>query len=136
MKTPSVWKAVMLLTGAALAFSAPTTQGEHKFMDATKVRAVASGKTWNTKSIWVGGHSYWNWNSDGSVCMRLFAQNGKCDDTGKWKMSSDLLCFELEWFGEFLGLKSACVGVADQGQGRYLGVDERGWTLFDFTVLK
>ncbi|MBW6494766.1 MAG: hypothetical protein K0B16_09485 [Burkholderiaceae bacterium] len=50
-------------------------------------------------------------------------------------MSSDLLCFELEWFGELLGLTSACIGIADQGQGRYLGIDERGWTLFDFTVL-
>src|SRR3989304_2859859 len=97
--------AVMLCAATAVAFSSLAKGGDHKFMDAKKVKTVASGNTWETKKVGgSGGYAYWNWKADGSVCMRLEEKAGKCDDTGKWKLDGDRLCFELEWFGAQLGL--------------------------------
>jgi len=113
-------------------------EGAPKFMDAKAVRAVASGKTWQTKKVGgvATGYAWWSWQSDGSVCLRVDEPTGSCFDKGKWNLDGDRLCWQLEWHGSDLGLKSACVRVADQGKGRYLGIDEGGNTLFDFSVAK
>ena len=59
-----------------------------------------------------------------------------CTDKGRWKLDGNRLCWDLEYYGHDLGLKSACVDIADQGEGRYLGTDKSGSVLLDFTVLK
>ena len=136
MKELWVRNAVTLFAAAAVAFSALAKDSEHKFVDGKTVKAVASGHKWESKKVAIGGYAYWEWKSDGSVCMRHEDKSGNCMDTGKWKMDGDRLCWQLEWYGGDLGFKSNCVRLSDKGKGRYLGIDDQGSTMFDFTVLK
>lgn len=137
MKAISFKHVSPLLVGLAMVTSAIAKDADNKFVDATKVQTLASGNTWETKKLGgAPGYAYWNWKADGSACMRLEQGSGKCDDTGKWKVDGDRLCWEMQWFGATFGLKSNCVAIADQGKGRYLGIDKQGSKLFDFTVLK
>ena len=136
MKTFCVRNAVMFLAAAAVAFSALAKDSEHKLVDGNAAKAVASGNTWESKKVGIGGYAYWEWKADGSVCMRSEEKTGKCTDTGTWKMDGDRLCWQLEWYGGDLGFKSNCVRLSDKGKGRYLGIDDQGSTMFDFTVLK
>ena len=92
-------------------------------------------RTWEAKDGTTT--SYWTWNSDGAVCLRLNDKTGTCADTGKWRLEGERVCYELTWYGEAYQLKSACFRIADKGQDRY------AWMLGgprefirEFTVLK
>ena len=137
MKTLLLKSVMLLLAALVLATVAIAKDDDNKVLDAKSVKALISNHMLESKKIAGGsGYAYWAWKSDGSVCMRLEGKTGKCDDKGRWKLDGNRLCWELEWFGNDLGLKSACVDIADQGKGRYLATDNSGTILLDFTVLK
>jgi hypothetical protein len=60
-----------------------------------------------------GTTMYWDFNRDGSVCMRLANSkpDAKCADTGHWKVEAETLCWDLKFLGEQYRYKSACVEV-------------------------
>ena len=47
-----------------------------------------------------------------------------------------LAMYQLEWWGDAFGIKSACFRIASAGQGRYQALEANGLVLFDFTVSK
>lgn len=105
-------------------------------LGAEKSKNLVSGHTWIRKPTNAVAVSYWSWNSDGTVCLRLFDKQGKCDDTGRWKMDGERVCYELGWWGGTWGIKSACFRVAELGKGQYAALEESGIVQFEFTVSK
>ena len=137
MKTLFLKSVILSFSALAVATVAIAKDGDKKVLDASAVKALISNHILKSKQVTAGsGYNYWAWKSDGSVCMRLASKKGTCDDKGRWKLDGDRLCWELEWFGNDLKLKSACVDVTDQGKGHYLATDKSGTILLDFTVLK
>lgn len=136
MKTLFLKSVMLLFTALAVTTVAIAKEDAKKFLDASAVKALASGHMWKVVKLVVGGYAYWEWKSDGSVCMRLEEETGSCTDKGRWKLDGNRLCWELEYFGDDLGLKSTCVDIADKGKGRYLGTNKTGTNLLDFTVIK
>jgi len=128
---------LLVLFVSTVVFSAGAKDSDHKFVDADMVKALAVGHTWESKKLGgAPGYAWWSWQSNGSVCLRLNENMGKCDDSGKWRVEGNRLCWQLDWFGATFGLQSTCVRIVVQGKDRYLGIDEKGSTLFDFIVLK
>ena len=137
MKTLFLKSVMLLFAALTVAAVAIAKDDAKKVLDASAVKALISNHMLESKQVTGGsGYNYWAWKSDGSVCIRIAGKTGKCDDKGRWKLDGNRLCWELEWFGNDLKLKSACVDVADQGKGRYLATDKSGTVLLDFTVLK
>jgi hypothetical protein len=84
-------------------------------------------------------YGYWDWNADGSVCLRLFEPSGDCADTGTWTIDGDLICYELEWWGEAYGQRDLCMSVvAHEGMPYEILFrdDVLVVTMFHFTVLE
>ncbi|MDH3282356.1 MAG: hypothetical protein OEQ18_14670 [Gammaproteobacteria bacterium] len=105
-------------------------------LDAKAARRLISDRMWQQKAPAGPGYIYWSWKSDGSVCLRTEDENGKCADTGRWKLDGDRLCYELTWWGASAGRKSACFRISDQGKGRYEALQDNGLTFFTFSVVK
>ena len=76
---------------------------------------LASQGTWVAENDW----GYWNWNDDQTLCLRVYSSEGDCSDTGGWRIENDVLCYELEWWGEAYGLRKACLEISPLGDGRY-----------------
>jgi hypothetical protein len=110
------------------------TQAATATLDAKAARSLISDRVWQIKKKNAAGHDYWSWKSDGSVCVRLSEKTGKCADTGRWKLDGERLCYELTWLGVTWGMKSACFRISDRGKGRYEGLQDNGFTLFEFTI--
>ena len=128
---------LLVLFVSTVVFSAGAKDSDYKFVDADMVKALAVGHTWESKKLGgAPGYSWWSWQSNGSVCLRLNEKMGKCDDSGKWRLEANRLCWQLDWFGATFGQQSTCIRIAVQGKDRYLGIDEKGSALFDFIVLK
>ena len=123
--------AAMTLAPAAIAKDA---QG--KVLDAEAAKSLISGRMWQAPIIGGPGHYYWSWKSDGSVCLRQNETTGKCLDTGTWKLKGNRLCYELTWYGAGLGLKSRCLRIVDEGNGRYRELEESGLATLKFSVVK
>ncbi len=136
MKSENVLKghfgAALLLAFAAFSLCAPVTA---ETLDAKALSGLVSGHTWQEQNVVSGGYLYWEWKSDGSVCMRQEA-SGSCMDTGRWKLDRDSVCYELSWWGKSGGYNARCYRVAGKGPGRYEMVPVDGVTTFPFTILK
>ncbi len=118
-----------------IAFLAGGPQAAAAPVDAKTAKGLVSDRNWEMKQVkGAGGH--WSWKSDGTVCLRLFEKEGKCDDTGRWKLDGERMCYEIGWWGQGFGLKSACYRIDDLGKGRYGALQDNGLTLFEFTVSK
>ena len=104
-------------------------------LDAKTAKGLISDRNWEMKQV-KGAGGYWSWKSDGTACLRLFDKGGKCDDTGRWTLDGDRMCYELGWWGQGFGMKSACYRIDDLGKGRYGALQDNGLTLFEFTILK
>ena len=111
-------------------------QAAAETLGAEMAKNLVSGHTWVRKPTNAVAVSYWSWKSDGTVCLRLFDKQGKCDDTGRWKMDGERVCYELGWWGGTWGIKSACFRVSDLGKGRYEALEDNGIVQFEFTVSK
>jgi hypothetical protein len=125
--------AALLLAFAAFWLCAPAAADT---LDAKTLSGLVSGHTWKQENpnIASGGYRYWEWNADGSVCMREDAAS--CMDTGPWKLDGDSVCYELSWWGKSTGYNARCWRVADKGDGRYEMIPVDGVTTFRFTILK
>ena len=124
--------AILLGLGVGLPADGQTVA---KTLDAAEVRSLTMGRTWEAKAG--PTTSYWTWNADGTVCLRLNEKTGKCADTGKWRLDDERICYELTWYGEAYQLKSACFLIADKGAGRYAWIlGGPGESIREFTVLK
>jgi hypothetical protein len=81
---------------------------------------LIAGKTWTaSKTLANDNVSVWKWNADGTVCLWLGSQDGKCTDEGTWKIVDKLICYKFTWWLKSNGLVSACFSVADLGNGNY-----------------
>lgn len=105
-------------------------------LDANAVKTLTANRVWQVKRPRGPGYDYWSWNSDGSVCLRLGEKTGKCADTGRWRLEGERFCYELTWWGESYGLKSACFRISDQGQGRYGWLSDNELNAYEFSVVK
>lgn len=133
MKTWSRLLIPFLVSFYALCASFPAAA---KTLDATAVRSLVSDRIWQQKARSGPGLKYWSWTSDGWVCLRIEDKNGKCADTGRWKLDTDRLCYDLKWGGASLGVKSSCFRISDKGNGLYEALQDNGLTFFEFSVVK
>jgi hypothetical protein len=46
------------------------------------------------------------------------------------------MCYELTWWGASMGRKSACFRIVDKGKNRFEALQDSGFTLFEFSVIK
>jgi len=104
-------------------------------VDAKAARGLISDRNWEMKQV-KGAGGYWSWKSDGTACLRLFEKKGKCDDTGRWTLKDNRMCYELGWWGQGFGMNSACYRIDDLGSGRYGALQDNGLNLFEFKVSK
>ena len=105
-------------------------------LEGSAARNLLSGHTMVSKHLAGSNVSYWSWNTDGTVCLRLFDKKGQCSDTGRWSIDHDHVCYELTWYGKELGLYSNCFRVAKVGAGAYEAREDNGMPLWQFTVIK
>jgi hypothetical protein len=128
----------VVLALAVIASPAPAQQAAPagKVLDAVAVKALVSDRVWTTEAGSSGSVRYWAWKSDGSICYRIFQKDGKCDDTGQWKLDGNRLCYQLSWAMKSQELNSMCFPIVDLGKGHYAALEDNGLHLFDFTVSK
>jgi hypothetical protein len=105
-------------------------------LDADAAKGVTSDRVWQVKKPRGPGHDFWSWKSDGSVCVRLGENTGKCADTGRWTLQAEKVCYQLSWWGEVHGLKSTCFRISEQGKGRYVWLTDNAIPIHEFSVLK
>lgn len=85
-----------------------------------------------------GTSAYWDFNSDGSMCVRFAGAkpNDRCADDGQWKVDGQTVCWELKRIGEQYGYKSACVRVRRVGERDYEMHNIKGFRQFAFRPVK
>jgi hypothetical protein len=105
-------------------------------LDGKAAGRLLSGRDMASKNIGGEGFFYWTWNADGSVCMRLQEENGKCVDTGTWKIERDRVCYAFTWWGKSDGWGANCFRVSEGAKGYYEAIQDNGMRLFEFTVGK
>jgi hypothetical protein len=114
-------KSMRTITGVAVAaalFFSRQAGGAELSDDALKV--LTTGKIWTTsKTVNEDGVSVWKWNSDGTLCLRLGSQDGKCTDEGTWKIVDKRICYKFTWYLKSFGLISECFSVVNLGNGNY-----------------
>ena len=108
-----------------LVSSVVAAQTAEEQLTAEQLKKLVTGRTWaismrgdlaNPNSV-----TYWNFHADGSVCARLSGAtpSDKCADKGSWNLKGDVLCWDLQTFGEAHGYKSVCVRVRKVNDKRY-----------------
>jgi len=105
-------------------------------LDAKAAKDLTANRVWQIRRSRTSGFDYWSWNSDGSVCVRLGENTGKCADTGRWKLDGQRICYDLTWWGETQELKSLCFRISEQSKGRFAWLSDRDITFHEFTVAK
>lgn len=111
--------ALVLIASAAPAVSQPTSS-----VSGDDLMAMVSGRSWALSTY--GDISnpattmVWDFLKDGSVCARPGASKvgDKCFDKGRWAIRGNVLCWDLTWFGDSVGLKSTCSTVWKVGPER------------------
>lgn len=122
---PVLFSIALLLpaVSVALAQERPAT------LTSEQLQALVRGNTW---AVEFGGGSdlpgIWDFNADGSLCGRLRgAKPGtKCADLGKWKIQTDMVCWDFTWLGEAYNYKSVCARVTKADEKKYVLVDPSG----------
>ena len=64
---------------------------------------------------------YWDFHADGSMCVRLPGSkpDAPCADAGQWRIDGQALCWDLKWYGESYGFKSACMRIRKVGEQQF-----------------
>jgi len=127
---PSQWIAIAILLVAPCAAAAADT------LNNAAAKTVIANRTWRQPQAHGSGKVYWTWKSDGSTCLRTDGPKGKCADTGHWRLDGGRMCYELTWWGASVGRKSACFRIADKGKNQYEAIQDSGFTLFEFSVVR
>lgn len=133
MNTASQRVTTFLILSVALCAALPALA---ETLDAKAARTLVSDRVWQQKPSSGPNYRYWSWKPDGSICVRTDDKADKCGDTGRWKLESERLCYDLRWDGLNRGTKYGCFRISDQGKGRYEALQDSGLTLFEFTVIK
>lgn len=106
-------------------------------LDTDGAKKLVVGQTWAESKPEGYGKNYWSWKKDGTLCIRLWEPNGKCDDTGKWSLDAGRVCYELGWWGNaYSSDKSGCFRISQAGKGGYRTIRDDGFAMSEFTVLK
>ena len=105
-------------------------------LDAKAANNLISDRVWRQQAAHGPGMIFWSWKSDGSVCLRTDEADTKCADTGRWTLENDRMCYELTWWGASMGRKSACFRIVDKGKNHFEALQDTGFTLFEFSVVK
>jgi len=126
--------ALLILVAISFFVVGAAVQAATATLDAKATKNLMLDHVWQMKLG--SGHAYWSWKSDGSVCFRVEAGEGKCADTGSWKLDGNRLCYDLTWWGASGGFKSSCFRVSNKGKGWYEAVEDNGVTLFEFSAAK
>lgn len=106
-------------------------------LNADAVRGLVSGRTWALENILDSNQTgALEWKKNGTVCLRLGDERGKCDDSGTWKISGAHVCYEVSWWLKSYGMSSICLGVADLGKGRYQARLADGSRVWEFTLAR
>ena len=134
LRRPLVVAVALALVSIASPVSAQQAVQAARVLDAVAVKALVANRAWTSTSGSSGTVRYWAWKSDGSLCYRMMQKDGKCDDTGQWKLDRNRVCYELSWWGKSQGLNSKCFPVADLGKGRYAALEDNGVHFLEFTV--
>jgi hypothetical protein len=132
-KLQSRW---LLPYAIVLVASCPGLLAAAEPLDAEAAKRLVSNRLWQQQQAHGPGKVYWSWKSDGSVCLRTEAPRGKCADTGRWKLEGERMCYELTWWGASVGRKAACFRIVAQGKGRFEALQDTGFSLFEFSVVK
>lgn len=117
---------------STLLMSAPSSAAD---LDAQSIRRLVSGTTWSARVLDTQAAS-WDWKSDGTVCLRLGGTSDKCDDSGTWKLDGERVCYQMTWWLKSYGLTSACLSVAELGNGRYEAKTVNGSRFMQFTIVR
>jgi hypothetical protein len=137
MKLPAKIRARWLLPIVpALLMQCAGLQAAEATLDAKAAKTLISNRLWQQQQAHGPGKVYWSWASDGSVCLRTDDPHGRCADTGRWNLEGDRICYELTWWGASVGRKSACFRIVDMGKGRFDAIQDSGFSLFEFSVIK
>lgn len=104
-------------------------------LGADAVGRLVSGTTWSARVLDTQAAS-WDWKTDGTVCLRLGGADGRCDDSGTWKLDGDRVCYQLTWWLKSYGMTSACLSVAELGHGRYEAKAANGNRFMQFTLAR
>ena len=104
-------------------------------LNAEAVKGVLVGKIWVAKGLTGPAENYWEWEENGSLCLRVFKESGNCDDVGSWKLEADRVCYNLAWWGAYTGHASQCVRVSEPMTGHYETLDDNNVPMVEFTVL-
>jgi len=104
-------------------------------LDAKTLQTLASGHTWRAK-FYFPTPTFWSWNPDGSFCLQVSGESGKCDDTGTWKLDGNRLCYETTWWGQTTGLGAGCIRVVALGKGSYDAIQDNGMSIYTFSLVK
>lgn len=111
-------------------------------LEAEELNSLVKGRKW---LVATGGDlsnqgtsAYWDFNSDGSMCVRFAGAkpNERCADEGQWKLDGQTVCWELKRIGEQYGYKSACVRVQKLGAQDYEMHNVKGFRQFAFRPVK
>ena len=111
-------------------------------IDPEELNSLVKGRKW---LVAIGGDlsnagtsAYWDFNSDGSMCVRFAGAkpDDPCADNGQWKIDGQTVCWELKRIGEQYGYKSACVRVRRIGERDYEMHNVKGFRQFAFRPVK
>jgi len=109
-------------------------QARARALDGAELRDLALRGIWSANL----GYGYWAWKEDNTVCLRLHGPNGKCSDTGTWKIDGNKLCYEYTWWGQGEDMRQLCLTIIALDAGQY-EVRHEGEkvtsTIFKFKVL-
>jgi hypothetical protein len=126
-----------LLFSLVISFFAlcPGSKAADTTLDAKALHTLASGHTWRAK-FYFSSLTFWSWNPDGSFCLDVNSESGKCDDTGTWKLDGDRLCYKTTWWGQTTGLGAGCIRVVGLDKGGYDAIQDNGMPQYNFSLVK
>jgi hypothetical protein len=130
------------LLGVALATLAiPASAQSPVSVEGDELAALVTGRTWAFSQYGDPANAaqtnVWDFRKDGSVCARTIGskRTDKCADEGKWSIKGRMICWELTWMGESLGMKRTCSEVQRVGKDRFELRNEKNPEL-TFAVVK
>jgi len=104
-------------------------------LDGNAVNQLALKGSWAAEDDF----GFWNWDEDGTVCLRFLDPNSDCADKGTWTIDGDVMCYELGWWGESYGMRSNCFTVKALSDEKYEALYHGGAmvsTFITFSVLE
>ena len=102
-------------------------------LNADQTQALLFQGPWK---IQTGGEiNYFLWNSDGTLCVKMYDPNAEtCDDTGTWTRDGANVCYVLTWWGKGVDIHELCFNVVRVETGDYEALDAAGLPALRFAM--